>query len=256
MIDLEHENAIAVKQWFVKNNLDLAIDDKTVFNIYKDISYYGKVVESDSLTDRINVYKMQSSFIKKNILGLMYDKNKSARSIKQGYVYAVHNPSWGEHVKVGCSIDVYDRLNVYQSYSPFRDYELIGYVYSEDKFKLEKEIHRKFNRNGEWVETDRTTIKRFLKDHEFFELEEISKFSFVELCKVIGKSEAVTKQVSNRNRVKVFLKQIKSRIGSRYCFMNDVDLDTRTCIICKNEVWQLIGTPLFMRVEDNRVIII
>ena len=254
VIDLEHENAVIIKQWFIDNNLELSIDDKTVFKIYKDISYYGRIVVSESFTDRLDVYKMQSSFIKKNILGLMYkENNNSARGIKQGYVYAMHNKSWNEYVKIGCTIDVYDRLNTYQSYSPFRDYELIGYVYSEDKFKLEKEIHNKFERNGEWIKSDKSTIKRFLKDHEYFDLNEISKFSFIEICRTIGKSEVVSKQVSNRNKIKMFLKHLKSKIKSRYDFMDNIDLDSRSCIICKNEVWQLVGTPLFMRVVDNVV---
>lgn len=256
MIDLEHENALVVKRWFHHNNLELTLDDKVVFRIYKDISYYGMIVESESFSDRIDVYKMQSSFIKKNILGLMYENNNnSTKGIKQGYVYALYNKAWGEYVKIGCTIDVYDRLNTYQSYSPHRDYELIGYVYSEDKFKLEKEIHNKFERNGEWVKTDKSTIKRFLKDHEYFDLSEISKFSFIEICRTIGKSEVVVKQVSNRNKIKMFLKHLKSRIKSKYNFMDHIDLDSRSCIICKNEVWQLINTPLFMRVVDNRVVI-
>lgn len=256
MIDLEHKNSLAVWQWFETNNHKLAIDDKTIFKIYKDISYYGRITESKSLSDRIDIYKIQSDFIKKNILGLMYEESSSARTIKQGYVYAVHNPLWGEYVKIGCTIDVYDRLNVYQSYSPLRDYELIGYVYTDDKFKLEKEIHSKFDRDGEWVKTSKTTIKRFLKGHEVIDLEDITKFSFNEICKLIGKSDLVTKQVSNRNKVKAFLKELKSRVNSKYNFMQNIDLNSRTCIICKNEVWQLIGTPLFMKVVNNVVTIV
>lgn len=257
MIDLEHENSLVVKQWFYDNNLELTLDDKVVFKIYKDISYYGRIVESESFSDRIDVYKMQSSFIKKNILGLMYENNNnSAKGIKQGYVYAIHNPAWGDYVKIGCSIDVYDRLNTYQSYSPFRDYELIGYVYSEDKFSLEKEIHRKFERNGEWIKADKRVIKKFLKEHQYFDLEDISKFSFNEICRTIGKSDIVSKQVSDRSKIKMFLKHIRNKIKSKYNFMDHIDLDSRSSIICKNKIWQLVGTPLFMRVVDNVVTII
>ena len=106
MINLEHENSLAVRDWFKNNNIKFAIDDKTVFKIYKDISYYGCIVESTSLTERLSVYKKQSDFIKKNILGLMYNENNdSAKGIKQGYVYAVHNPMWDDYVKIGCTID-------------------------------------------------------------------------------------------------------------------------------------------------------
>lgn len=146
MIDLEHKNSLAVRDWFKTKSRQLAIDDRTVFEIYKDISYYGRITESASLSDRLDTYKKQSDFIKKNILGLMYEESSSARNIKQGYVYAVHNPSWNEYVKIGCTIDVYDRLNVYQSYSPLRDYEIMRLL---DMFilKINLGLKRKFIRS-------------------------------------------------------------------------------------------------------------
>lgn len=230
------------------------LDDSVVFKIYKDISYINSIVESDSLSDRLKVYKIQASFIRKNILGLMYTDNKSAKNIKQGYVYAISNPSWGDYVKIGCTIDVYDRLRTYQSYSPFRDYELIGYVYSDNKLELEREIHSKFERNGEWILTDRSTIKRFLKDHEQFDLSEISKYSLNEVCRVIGQSAIIKTQDSDRNKVKTFLKYLRAKVHNHFDYFNNIDINSRNSVSSKNRIWNLVGTPLFMQVVDNAVV--
>ena len=48
---------------------------------------------------------------------------------KAGYVYVITNAAWPEWVKVGMAIDADDRLNGYQTSSPFRDYELQYSVY-------------------------------------------------------------------------------------------------------------------------------
>ena len=85
MIDTKHENAIKVKEWFDKSGIELSCSDEVVVEIYKDISYYGKIVNSISLKERTHVMKMQISFIRKNILGLMYKENNSAKGIKGGY---------------------------------------------------------------------------------------------------------------------------------------------------------------------------
>lgn len=76
MIDIEHENAKIVEDWFASNNRQVSCDDDTVFNIYKDISYYGSVVDNLSIKDRIRITKIQISYIRKNILGCYINKIK------------------------------------------------------------------------------------------------------------------------------------------------------------------------------------
>ena len=72
MIDTKHENAIKVKEWFDKSGIEITCSDEIVVEIYKDICYYGNIVNSISMKERIHVMKKQISFIRKNILGLMY----------------------------------------------------------------------------------------------------------------------------------------------------------------------------------------
>ena len=77
------------------------------------------------------------------------------KTTKAGYVYVITNTAWPEWVKVGMAIDADDRLNGYQTSSPFRDYELQYSVYCEDRRKLEGKAHKAVeviasDRNNEW----------------------------------------------------------------------------------------------------------
>ena len=74
---------------------------------------------------------------------------------KAGYVYVITNTAWPAWVKVGMAIDADDRLNNYQTSSPFRDYELQYSVYCKDRRKLERKAHKAVgsiasDRNNEW----------------------------------------------------------------------------------------------------------
>lgn len=74
---------------------------------------------------------------------------------KSGYVYVITNAAWPDWVKVGMAIDADDRLNGYQTSSPFRDYELQYSVYCNDRRKLERKAHKAVgsissDRNNEW----------------------------------------------------------------------------------------------------------
>lgn len=62
-------------------------------------------------------------------------------NIKEGYVYALTNPAWRGWVKIGMAIDVEDRVNAYQTSSPFRDFHLRGYAHFSDRRKAESDVH-------------------------------------------------------------------------------------------------------------------
>ncbi|QFR57674.1 hypothetical protein CPT_Slocum_109 [Serratia phage Slocum] len=81
-----------------------------------------------------------------------------ASQLKAGYVYIVSNPSW-DAFKVGSAIDVYDRLNSFQTYSPDRDYKLEFYTASLDRVLVEKMAHKELSADYEWVRQPLTVIK-------------------------------------------------------------------------------------------------
>jgi hypothetical protein len=88
-------------------------------------------------------------------------------STEQGDVYVITNSAWPEWVKVGKASIAEDRLNGYQTSSPFRDYKIVAKLATEDRHAKEREMHRIFEhfakeRKGEWFKIDKVTaIKLF-----------------------------------------------------------------------------------------------
>ena len=88
-------------------------------------------------------------------------------STEQGDVYIITNSAWPEWVKVGKASIAEDRLNGYQTSSPFRDYKIIAKLAAEDRHVKEREMHKIFehfavDRKGEWFKIDKVTaIKLF-----------------------------------------------------------------------------------------------
>lgn len=75
--------------------------------------------------------------------------------VKDGYVYVITNPAWPEWVKIGMAVDDGDRVNSYQTGSPFRDYRLEGSVYFPNRAIAERMAHglaeqQSEERRGEW----------------------------------------------------------------------------------------------------------
>ena len=72
----------------------------------------------------------------------------------EGQVYVIVNPNFPEWVKVGMAIDSEDRLNNYQTSSPFRDY-VLNYKWNvSDRRAAESEshteLHKLYERRSEW----------------------------------------------------------------------------------------------------------
>ena len=72
----------------------------------------------------------------------------------EGQVYIIVNPSFPEWVKVGMAVDAADRLNNFQTSSPFRDY-VLNYSWDvKDRRAAESEAHSKlqklYERRSEW----------------------------------------------------------------------------------------------------------
>ena len=59
----------------------------------------------------------------------------------QGQVYIITNPAWEGWVKVGMAVDAGDRLNNYQTSSPFRDYTLVYTYEVDDRRAAESAAH-------------------------------------------------------------------------------------------------------------------
>ena len=72
----------------------------------------------------------------------------------EGQVYVIINPNFSEWVKVGMAVDSEDRLNGYQTSSPFRDYALVSSWDVNDRRAAETEAHielqKLYERRSEW----------------------------------------------------------------------------------------------------------
>jgi hypothetical protein len=85
----------------------------------------------------------------------------------QGEVYIIVNEAWKDWVKVGKAVSSSDRLNGYQTSSPFRDYKVVATLTTDNRHTKEKEMHKIFEhfaeeRMGEWFKIDKVTaIKLF-----------------------------------------------------------------------------------------------
>ena len=83
-----------------------------------------------------------------------FDSLKNYTQSKEGQVYIISNPNFKGWVKVGMAVDANDRLNNYQTSSPFRDYKLDYTFDTEDRRASEAAAHTaldaRFPRNGEW----------------------------------------------------------------------------------------------------------
>ena len=86
--------------------------------------------------------------------------HEKIESTKIGEEYIITNDAWPDWVKVGKAVSADDRLNGYQTSSPFRDYSVIATLETEDRHVKEREMHRVFEhfaseRRGEWFKIDR-----------------------------------------------------------------------------------------------------
>lgn len=102
--------------------------------------------------------------------------HEKIESTVEGDVYVIVNSAWPEWVKVGKASIAEDRLNGYQTSSPFRDYSIIATVATDNRHIEEREMHKIFEhfadeRRGEWFKMSRVTaIKIFnMKAKENFD---------------------------------------------------------------------------------------
>ena len=90
----------------------------------------------------------------KNFEDAAFSSLAKYESSVEGQVYVIVNPSFPEWVKVGMAIDSEDRLNGYQTSSPFRDY-MLNYKWDvNDRRAAESEAHTElqklYERRSEW----------------------------------------------------------------------------------------------------------
>lgn len=60
----------------------------------------------------------------------------------KGYIYAINNPAWPDWIKIGKARDPYIRCNSFKTASPFRDYEIVYVLETNNYTIVEEKAHR------------------------------------------------------------------------------------------------------------------
>ena len=96
--------------------------------------------------------------------------HEKIESTFEGDVYAIVNPAWEGWVKIGKASFADDRLNTYQTSSPYRDYTILASIHINNRHKKELAMHRIFEdnaeaRRGEWFKISKTdAVLLFLQE--------------------------------------------------------------------------------------------
>ncbi len=89
----------------------------------------------------------------------------------EGMVYIITNPAWPKWVKIGMAVDADDRCNGYQTSSPFRDYEVVATISTNDRRKAEAIAHQiaegmASDRRNEWFKLKKAQARQVLAQVE------------------------------------------------------------------------------------------
>ena len=88
----------------------------------------------------------------------------------EGQVYIISNPAWEGWIKVGMAVDAKDRLNNYQTSSPYRDYNLVYTIDTPDRRWTERKMHDILNgmitleKQNEWFKIEPEWVAGWLKE--------------------------------------------------------------------------------------------
>lgn len=177
-------DSFLIKEGITSSDFDIS-DDLVIKIFYKYVYPNTKLMYLKS-GDRkhTKTISRQLNYTRLFLLHVKFKRNgNKASGIKEGFVYLVTNPAWPDKIKIGSYIDVVERLNVYQSYSPNRDYELHEYYFSHDRFKEEKQWHRSLCADGEWCKCELEPIRKLFKTKKLHSIPDLSIFRISETKK-------------------------------------------------------------------------
>ena len=110
----------------------------------------------------------------KGFLDAAFSSLKNYSESKQGQIYIMINPAYPGWCKVGMAVDAEDRINQFQTGSPFRDYKLFKFFKADNRREAEKQAHdileeKIDERRGEWFHINPEDAEKILT--EFFKKE-------------------------------------------------------------------------------------
>lgn len=105
----------------------------------------------------------------KGFVDAAFSSLKNYTESKQGQIYIMINPAYPGWCKVGMAIDAEDRVNQFQTGSPFRDYKLFKFFETDDRRGSEKKAHDVLeekidDRRGEWFHISPEDAEKILTE--------------------------------------------------------------------------------------------
>ena len=124
---------------------------------YKEVCLVMEIETDIKIKDEITTPKVELPDIIKEVSERnkadIANFNSKTSKTKEGFVYVISNSAWQGVVKIGCAINPIDRCSSFQTCDPNRAFTIEAYFYSEDRQKLEYNIHKHLSKhrgNGEW----------------------------------------------------------------------------------------------------------
>lgn len=130
---------------------DLLLKMIELYNRYSNKSNYKNSLSKN------NNFRLARKLAGISLIKLKLSRNIKYNECKEGLLYTIKNPSWPNHVKLGITLDINKRLQAYQTYSPYRDYNLDRYEFVLDRRKTEKLILEQYQlslEQGEWIKLE------------------------------------------------------------------------------------------------------
>ena len=145
------------KPWYYKDNPD-AVKARDAKRMWVD----GKEVKKSHPLYKAGRYK--------GFEEAAFSSLENYKSNPEGQVYIITNPAWEGWIKVGMAVDAKDRLNNYQTSSPYRDYDLVYTIDTPDRRYTERMMHDILNgmmtleKQNEWFKIEPEWVIKHLEE--------------------------------------------------------------------------------------------
>lgn len=237
---LTHDHISLLEKEILKNRIDISIiNDSLVKHLYNAVyKHLYTAYLIDNFSKRRNALEKEYDYVRRDLLKIKYKFNNfSAKGINEGFVYAIGNPAYPEFIKIGSAIDVYDRLNSYQTSSPYRDYYVIDYFFSYNRLNDERYIHSMFDdRNGEWCRTTQGIIQCIFRERKDVVKIRVDRHEFLEFhFSRISIDSTVVKSINDLRAIARYVD-----IGHQYMLYDTVGIHKGNLIkkLKMNTAWE------------------
>ena len=130
----------------------------TEFQLTKYMEYYSEIFgkKGTGLKTKSNA-RFARRMAGLTLLKTNFNRKVKFNQLKAGLVYMIGNPQFPDHYKLGMTIELNSRLDSYQTYDPYRRFEIIKYDFVIDRALTEKKLLNHPNilkEQGEWVKKE------------------------------------------------------------------------------------------------------